>query len=73
MATDTTSNSYMESQANDDQSSESDLHMFLRRISLQEKYSVFIENGLKEVEHLQDVEESDITQLSLTVFQFRRL
>jgi hypothetical protein len=59
--------------AESDQSSESDLHTFLRSISLGNKYPVLFENGLKEVEHLKDVEESDIAHLSLTVFEFRHM
>ena len=64
MATDVSTN---------DQPSEPDLHSFLRSISLEHKFTILFENGLKEVGHLQDIQESDITQLSLTIFEFRRI
>ncbi len=53
------------------QPSEPDLHSFLRIISLEHKFTILFENGLKDVGHLQNVQESDITQLFLTIFEFR--
>lgn len=46
---------------------------FLKKVSLEEKLGNFQSNGLKRIEHLQDIQEKDIGVLGLTVFEWRRL
>jgi len=41
---------------------------FLKKVSLEEKLENFQSNGLKRIEHLQDIQEKDIGVLGLTVF-----
>ena len=50
-----------------------ELKQFLEKLSLDGKYELFLANGIKQVEHLRDIQESDITLLELTVFEWRRL
>lgn len=52
---------------------ENEFSEFLKKVSLEEKLKNFQSNGLKRIEHLQDIQEKDIGVLGLTVFEWRRL
>ena len=46
---------------------------WLKNASLDKHHAVFLENGIREISHLQDVNEADATTLGLTKFEFRRM
>ena len=53
--------------------SESTFYQWLKKSSLEKHHETFVENGIKEVSHIEDVQEEDAVSLGLSKFEVRRL